>query len=352
MDDSTKGPDQDRSELDSLEGSSTVVESSDTTTPSSNGSGTGINNLATPPDNGGVVPEPGSAATPSSKPPKPPLWARFRMLFRRFNIYLLLFIFVIIVGIVILAIAFIHSQTAQGTISNQTLSQSTLEQLASTNATIGDSRQVLNIQSNAVFAGQVLVRSNLQVAGTIQVGGSLALSGITVTGSSAFDQVQIGKTLSVAGDTALQGALTVQKSLTVNGSGTFTGALSAGQLTASSLQLNGDLTLTHHITFGGAIPGKNNGSALGSGGTASVSGSDSAGSITINTGSGPSAGCFITINFTQKFNATPHVLVTPVGSGAGGLGYYVNRSTSNFSVCSTTAPGSGQTFGFDYLVLD
>jgi hypothetical protein len=347
MDETAHGPEEDRSELDSLEGSSTVVEQDSAAAPAvESDSVKPAPELATPPGSGG------GANAPAPKPPKLPLPARLQVLFRRFNIYLLLFAFVIVAAVVILAIALVHSHTTSGTIAGQTLDQSTLDQLANTDATVGDSKQVLNVQSSAIFAGQVLVRSNLEVAGTIQVGGSLALSGITVTGNSAFDQVQVNKDLTVAGTTALQGSLTVQKSLNVNGGGTFSGPVSATQLTATSLQLNGDFTLTPHITFGGAIPSRTNGSALGSGGTASVSGSDSAGSITINTGNSPSAGCFVTINFTQKFNATPHVIVTPVGSSAGGLGYYVNRSTSNFSVCTTTAAAGGQTFGFDYLVLD
>jgi hypothetical protein len=347
MDEIANGPDEDRSELDSLEGSSTVVEQDGAATPPEEPDSVKAEPaLATPPGSS-EAPQ-----TPAPKPPKLPLAARLRGLFRRFNIYLLFLVFLIVTAIVILVIALIHSHTSSGTIDGQTLNQSTLDQLANTDVTVGDSKQVLNVQSNAIFAGQVLVRSNLEVAGTIQVGGSLALSGITVSGDSAFDQVQVNKNLAVAGNTALQGSLTVQKSLNVAGGGTFSGPLSATQLTATSLQLNGDLTLTHHITFGGAIPSRTNGSALGGGGTASVSGSDSAGSITINTGSNPSAGCFVTVNFTQKFNATPHVIITPVGSSAGGLGYYVNRSTSNFSVCTTTAASSGQSFGFDYLVLD
>jgi hypothetical protein len=100
------------------------------------------------------------------------------------------------------------------------------------------------------------------------------------------------------------------------------------------------------------VPGVGRGSAVGSGGTASLGGSDTAGSITINTGGGTGAGCFATVNFVRKFNSTPHVIVTPVGSGAAGLGYYITRSTSDFSVCTTTPAPSGQTFGFDYFVVD
>jgi hypothetical protein len=91
---------------------------------------------------------------------------------------------------------------------------------------------------------------------------------------------------------------------------------------------------------------------LGAGGTVSVSGTDTAGTITINTGGSPAVGCFVTITFTQKFNATPHVVVTPVGSAGGGLNYYVNRSASDFSLCTTNPAPGGANFSFDYIALD
>lgn len=287
---------------------------------------------------------------PSPKPPRRKLGDRFKSL----NVYLLFFILIVIVAAAVGVAAYVASQRnpSSGKISSQTLDQKALEQLAASDATVGSSAQVLNVQSNAIFAGKVLVRDTLEVAGQLQVGGSLSLSGVTVSGSSSFDQVQVNKNLGVAGDTGLQGSLTVQKSLNVSGNGSFGGTLSAAQFTASSLQLNGDLNLTHHITAGGPTPSRSNGSALGGGGTASVSGSDTSGSVSINTGSGPSSGCFITLTFASKFNATPHVLLTPVGSGAAGISYYVNRSTASFSICSSSTPPANTSFGFDYFVLD
>jgi cytoskeletal protein CcmA (bactofilin family) len=265
-----------------------------------------------------------------------------------------MFILVVVVGVTIVVVAYLDSKHGSGTssISSQSLSQSTFSKLANSDSTVGNSGQVLTIQSSAIFAGKVLVRQDLEVAGNLQIGGTLALNDLSVAGTAQFSQVQINKNLSVAGNTSLQGAVTVAKSLQVSGSGSFSGPLSAPQLTTSSLQLNGDLTLTHHITAGGATPGRTNGGALGSGGTSSVSGSDTAGSITINTGGSPSAGCFLTVNFTAKYNSTPRVLVTPVGSSAGGLAYYVDRTAAGFSVCDATPPPAGASFGFDYFVVD
>ena len=261
---------------------------------------------------------------------------------------------VLIVAAIVIAVAYLESKRGSGTssISSQSLSESTLKQLANSDVTVGNSSHVLNVQSSAVFAGKVLIRQDLEVAGNLQIGGTLALNGLSVAGTAQFGQAQVNKDLSVAGNTGLQGTVTIAKSLQVSGGGSFGGALTAPQITASTLQLNGDLVLTHHITAGGATPSRTNGSALGGGGTASVSGSDTSGSISINTGGGPGAGCFVTINFTSRYNSTPHVVITPVGSAAGSLAYYVNRSPAGFSVCDASAPPAGASFGFDYFVVD
>jgi cytoskeletal protein CcmA (bactofilin family) len=117
------------------------------------------------------------------------------------------------------------------------------------------------------------MRNNLDIAGSIKVGGSLSLPAITVGGSSTFGQIHVNDQLTVAGNTTLQGTLTVQKGLTVSGSSSF-GSLSASTINTSSLQINGDFIVNRHIGVSGGTPGRSGGTALGGGGTASVSGSD------------------------------------------------------------------------------
>lgn len=327
--------------LENPDASAETLETLETTTPTSTTGPTTLD--ATSSRNGD---------SPVSLAPKPP--HGFKKLMRVLNIYLLLFLLILIVAGVIIGVAYFQSkkQSSSGVVQSQNLSQKTLEQLASSDAQVGDAKQVLNVQSNAVFAGKVLVRDSLEVAGSIQVGGAVTLTNLRVTGTTNFDQTQISKNLSVGGDAAIQGSVTVQRSLQVNGGGTFNGPVAAPQITTSIFQLNGDLTLTHHIIAGGPTPSRSNGNALGSGGTSSVSGSDTSGTLSINTGSGPGTGCFATITFAQKYNSTPHVIVTPVGANAGALDYYVTRTSSSFSVCDTTAPPAGVSFGFDYFVVD
>jgi hypothetical protein len=150
----------------------------------------------------------------------------------------------------------------------------------------------------------------------------------------------------------VQGALALKNGISVSGNSTFTGNVTTASLTTGTLNLNGDLALTHHISAGGPTPGISRGTAAGGGGTVSLSGSDTSGSITINAGSNPPAGCFASVTFSTKFANTPHVVVTPIGSGAAGLQYYVDRTTSGFTLCTANAATAGTSFGFDYMTLD
>lgn len=306
-------------------------------------------------DTGGVVLTPEEQAKQSRHQPTQGA-GRFglRSVWRRLNVYLFAFVFLLIIGIAVAVAAYLKSNQQNPSSDNatqtQNLSASALQQLANNGTTIGGAKETLNIESNAVFQGAVLVRGDLQIAGTVKMGGTLALQDLTVSGSSSFGQLQ-AKSISVAGNTAIQGQLTAQ-SLSIAGGGSFNDAVTAPALITNSLQLNGDLGITHHIDTGGSIPGLSRGNALGGGGTASVSGSDTAGSISIHTGSGASAGCFATLTFARSFGSTPHVDVTPIGYSAATLNYYVNRSTSSFSVCTANNPPSGASFGFDYAILD
>ncbi|HEV7454806.1 MAG TPA: hypothetical protein VGO07_06120 [Candidatus Saccharimonadales bacterium] len=273
-------------------------------------------------------------------------------LWHKFNIYLMLFILVVILAVGIVVILTIKGkQDAQKSITSQSLSQSALQQLANTDVTVGDAKQVLTVQSNAVFAGSVLIRSNLEIAGTLKVGGELSLTSLKVSGQSQLNDASTNN-LTVAGTLTLQGVLTIKNGVNVSGNSNFTGNVTTTSLTTGQLQLNGDLNLTHHITAGGTIPAAARGTAVGGGGSINLSGSDTAGSISISTGGSPPAGCFVAVTFSQKFSGSPHIAISPIGSTAGDLNWYIDRSTTGFSICTTTPAAAGQTFGFDYVVLD
>lgn len=270
------------------------------------------------------------------------------------NIYLLTFGLLIFIALIITYVAYEKNSQSGGLDPDQSseeINDDILNQLRNTDVTVGDPKQILTVDANAVFAGTVLIRGGFEVAGQIKSEGQLSASGLNVSGTGTFQNVQTAG-LQVAGNGQIQGNLSVQNSLSVSGSVNIGGTLSAGRLNIQSLEIAGDIIIGRHIDASGGNPSKSDGNALGGGGTSSISGTDTAGTVNINTGSGPPAGCFITVNFTQKFNSTPHVVITPVGSGGAGINYYVNRTASNFSICTTSGAPAGTNIVFDYIAID
>ncbi len=278
--------------------------------------------------------------------------AYIRSLVGKVNIYLLLFVFVVLIAGVVLFVAIQASknQAKKEQTSTQKLTSDALKNLAGSDTKVGDPKQLLTIESNAVFSGKVLVRDSLDVAGAIKVGGALSLPGITVSGTSNFDRVALNS-LTVSGDQSVQGQLTVQKGLSVGGNASFAGTVSAPAISTDKLILNQDLQLNRHIAAGGSTPRISGGPAIGGGGTTSINGSDSAGTITINNGGGSTPGTVATVTFATKFNGTAHAVITPVCTSACNLGaYIINRNSTGFSIGVSSNPGGS--FSFDYVVLD
>ncbi|MGB4761892.1 MAG: hypothetical protein WBP12_00880 [Candidatus Saccharimonas sp.] len=275
--------------------------------------------------------------------------------FRKVNIYLLLFILVCVIAGIITWVSYLNATKApeEPNVESQSLTQEALKQLANSDATVGNTAQTLTIKGNAVIEGQTLARGNLNVAGNLQTGGSIQGPTLTISGQSNLGATQINS-LQVATNTAIQGSTTL-RDLSVSGTSTFSGAITASQITVTNLVLSGNASLQvpNHIAFTGPTPNRTmNGSVVGSGGTVSISGSDTSGTISINSGNNPTAGCFARIAFAQAFTRPPHVLVSPVGSAAGQTQFYVDRDTTGFSICSVNAAQANQVFAFDYFVTN
>ncbi len=279
-----------------------------------------------------------------------------KALLRRINVYLLIFLFILTIAIIISVVVYLNSTKVpvSPTVGSQQLTQDALKQLANTDATVGNTSQTLTIQGNTIIAGQTLARGNLNVAGNIQAGGSIQAPSLTISGTSNLGTTQINS-LQVATNTAIQGTTTL-RDLNVSGASSFSGPMTASQITVTNLILSGNATLAvpNHISFTGASPARTsvNGAVLGSGGSASISGSDTAGTINVNTGGSPTAGCFAQFTFNQRFSNSPHVIVSPVGVGAGLTQFYVDRTTSGFSICTANAAPANQVFAYDYFVTN
>ena len=274
--------------------------------------------------------------------------------FRKVNVYFLVFFLLIVVAGAVAIVNYLNSQKAspEANITNQGLTQETLKQLANTDASVGNTSQTLTIKGNAIVEGQTLARGALNVAGDFQTGGSIQGPSLTISGSANLGEAQINS-LQVATNTAIQGSTTL-RDLNVAGSASFGGALTASQITVTRLILSGNATLQipNHISFEGAPANRSsiNPAVLGGGGTASLSGTDTSGTVNISTGHGTSAGCFVEIRFAQPYNKQPRVIVSPVNSGAGLSQYYVTRNNVGFSICTAAPAPPNQSFAFDYFV--
>lgn len=296
-----------------------------------------------------------AAENPEPEKPKEKQVSPIKKFFRRVNLYFLLFGLLLAVAGVITTVNYLNSQKppADPNIATQELTQDALKQLASTDATVGGAAQTLTIQGNAIIAGQTLMRGNLNVAGAIQSGSSINAPTLTISGTSNLGETQINN-LQVATNLAVQGNTTL-RDLTVAGTSSFSGPMTASQITVTRLVVSGvgGLEVPNHISFGGPTPGRSfiGSGILGSGGTASNSGSDTSGSISINSGNNPNGnGCIIRLNFNREFTSQPRVIISPINRAAGQMEYYVERSNSGFSLCTANTPTANQTFAFDYFV--
>jgi cytoskeletal protein CcmA (bactofilin family) len=295
----------------------------------------------------------------------------FKKLLGKFNIYLLLFILIIVVVGAVFGITYAMSKKQDDIkISTQKLTDETLEKLKTSDAVVGDPKQILTVESNMLVTGKVVLKDSLDVAGALKIGGALSIPTIRAAGAGDFGSLStndfqaagntaIGGLLDVVGATTLGSNLSVKGDingggkLDIKGNGTIGGSFTVnGTLSAKALNF-GDITFAH-INIAGGTPGIAVGGGAGGGGTASLSGNDAGGTATINTGGGPSASILATITFATAYNsANPHPVISPNGPGCAGISYYVtNVSATQFAIASASVPPSGATCRFNYVVVN
>ncbi len=245
-----------------------------------------------------------------------------------------------------------------GESTNATLNQEDFAQLAQEQAEIDKTNKKLNIRANSIFNGSMLVKSSLDVQGQLRVGQEMTLNDLAIAGQGTVNNLEIQQDLNVEGETRLNGSALIQESLSVNqditvaGSGTFADTLTARSIEAGDLRFNGILRTNGHIVTGGPQTGANRGQAVGSGGTVSVNGNDTAGTVTINTGGSPSAGILVSVQFGSPYTAIPRVNVTPVGVAAGAVDWYITRTRTGFKIGASNPPPAGSSFSFDYFIAE
>ncbi len=226
----------------------------------------------------------------------------------------------------------------------------------------GKTSEILTISSSSLFKERVAIASDLKVVGGVQVSGTTALGDLTVDKVSTLGVTNVRGALTVSGPVNLQSptilgaGATVNGNITVSGNGSFGGSLSAGIINTRDISVSGNLNLAGHILITGKNSAAVPGSEAGSGATATVDGNDSAGTVTINTGTIPAhvvniGGLLGKVTFSAPFGHVPHVVITPIGQSAASLNYYVQKTTNDFTIGSTNYAQSNTSYSFDYWVV-
>jgi len=260
------------------------------------------------------------------------------------------------------------STTVEKTQKEVTLSADTLNALGMNKTAVGNQSAELTVGPNSIFNGNVTVAKDMSVAGKLQLNskftaaeaslgkleaGDTALSTLTVNGSATMTNLNLRQDLTVPGASRLEGPVTVSQLLTVNNNVNVTGSLSVGgslsvhNFEASSLTSDTTLTIGGHVITRGTTPSVTAGSGLGQSGTSTLSGSDTAGGISLGVGANSAGGLLATVKFAQGYSTTPTVVVTAVGQG---MNLYINRNANGFQVYSSNALSPGG-YAIDYIVM-
>ncbi len=244
-----------------------------------------------------------------------------------------------------------------------TLSPAVLDKLGVSRNPVGNSQTELTIGPKATFNKDITVAGNATIAGQLNLNGTFQatdakftnlqagdtqVDDLNVNGDATISTLNLRNDLQVAGDSRLQGKLTVGNLATFNNTVNVVGNLAVGgQLSVGKFQIS-KLVISSHILTTGSTPTISRGGAVGSGGTVSISGSDAAGTINVNIGTGASSGLLAVVNFAEKYDSTPHVVFSPVGRAAPNV--YVNRTTTGFTL-STSSALSIASYSFDYVIV-
>jgi hypothetical protein len=171
----------------------------------------------------------------------------------------------------------------------------------------------LDVSGNSVLNGDVQMNASLNVSGPTTV------STLTVTGNTTIQQ-----NLVVLGNTTVQ-------SLTVNGKIITTGATPTATLGAST--------------------------TVGQSGAVTITGNDTAGSVSYTSGVvnlptyNIATGAQLTTSFVSPFTVAPRIALTPKDSTSASVRYYVETTSTGFTIHFIDAPTASTTYTFDYIVI-
>lgn len=180
------------------------------------------------------------------------------------------------------------------------------------------------------------------------INGPLIFNGDTTLYRDSADVLKTNDSFVVRNSADSATAFVVQNS---SGTALLTADASNMTITVQKLIVSGDLTVNGHLITGGSAPSASVDANAGTSATCTVSGTDTAGKITLVTGSsGVTPGTQCSITFSSAYGAAPKVVIGPAGPLAAPLDPYIDAVTaSSFSVGVGTAGATGTTYTFNYV---
>ncbi|OJU87984.1 hypothetical protein BGO17_03285 [Candidatus Saccharibacteria bacterium 49-20] len=217
------------------------------------------------------------------------------------------------------------------------------------------------------LTGRVPVKVNGE-GGPINVGDKVTISSVAGVGKKATTAGMIVGTAVESFSGNGQGSIEVFVNLMywspVNGdnlqaqSGSFGSLNISGHTTLTTLTVSGTATfqanivVNGHIITGGGAPNYSIGAAAGAGANVQVDGNDTAGTITVTTGSGVSTGSLADLVFSRTYGKSPRVLITAQNdSSANARIYPSDKTTTGFSLGTSQALAPNTTYVFDYFIV-
>ena len=153
--------------------------------------------------------------------------------------------------------------------------------------------------------------------------------------------------------------LNLSDGLTVGGDANFHGNVFFYKLVTFTEKtlFNNDVTFAAHITTDGAAPTYNLEAGAGevNGVTyqaaASIDGNDNSGSLSLTAGDNPAAGKVVSVTFAKPYAKAPRVILSATNDQAAGVKYYVQSTSTGFTIYVIDPLNTGATLNFNYFVI-
>ncbi len=177
----------------------------------------------------------------------------------------------------------------------------------------------------------------------------LAVQQATIdTRLDVVEQGNFSGNISVAADAYVGDDLVVADDVTIQSDLTVVGRTSVQTLTVSGKIITAGIAPA-------AVLGQS--AVVGQGSAVSVTGNDTAGSVSYTAGSvnlpsyNLATGAQISVVFNQAFTAAPRIALTPKDAGSAAVRHYVETTATGFTIYFVDTPASANTYSFDYIVI-